>query len=157
MKQNPNSPHHVLTWNHFVLHISSKWAAHFKQRWRWMQKRLFWVFFFPAAVGPPDRLWECVLRLCSGRTQYSAQSAAVTQEIRLHCHTWLLSLLPPPQPPPLRLPLQLNIRLVSYTTGRRGGTGGWGRVGACAVPMRGHLLSEEGDDAGGKHINGKAR
>lgn len=71
--------------------------------------------FFPAAVGPPDRLWECVLGLCSGRTQYSAQSAAVAQEIRLHCHTWLLSLLPPTPP-----------RLVSYTTG-----GEWVGVGWC--------------------------
>lgn len=39
------SPHHVFTWNHFLLHIILKLAAYFKQRWRRMQKRFLGAFF----------------------------------------------------------------------------------------------------------------
>lgn len=43
-----------------------------------------------------------VLRLCSQNVQYSAQSSA---EIRLYCHTWLMSPhLHPPAPPPPAIP-----------------------------------------------------
>lgn len=106
----------LFLWN--CTEIWAKCAFYFLERRSARPSRSCSNVLEPQSCSAPRQLV-----LCSGRTQYSAQSAAavaavaaaVAWEIRLHCHTWLLlhlHLSPPhtPPSPPNWCPTQLTGR-----------------------------------------------